>query len=250
MGLFSRKTPEEKFMEKCSKANELFEEDRYDEALEIFLEAEEMNKKVRFINLTMTFDIFYNLSRCFYKIGNEMLDAQDKHFIELGMDPKKIILSSDFSKSNNFKIKDSVQENFLRGLEYCDKAIDLFSREPLAWILKGMLLQKIYRDQEISYSTVSRSEKPTRTKDAIECFEKAASLDPANQITMFNLAMSLHDEKEFKKSIEYYGKAIKINPHSDIAKMSWNNMGCTYDILGNPEEADKCYVSAKEFDST
>ena len=94
------------------------------------------------------------------------------------------------------------------------------------------------------------SEKPTRTKDAIECYEKAVSLDPTYQIAWFHLAMLLNVEKEFEKCIECYDKSIKINPDSDTAKLSWNNMGCAYDALFNREEADKCYANAREFDSS
>jgi len=247
MGLFSKKTDDEKFMEKCSKADELLERDRYDEALEKFLEAEEILTKVRFTNVGMLSNMFCNMSRCHYFIVNKMLDEQNKRAIELGFDPKKLIGSAVLGSN---QMIDPYQKRFLKGVEYSDKSIDIGPQNPQAWFWKGINLEKIYRDQEISFSMGPSSEKPTRTKDAIECYEKAVSLDPTYQIAWFHLAMLLNVEKEFEKCIECYDKSIKINPDSDTAKLSWNNMGCAYDALFNREEADKCYANAREFDSS
>jgi len=245
MGLFSRKTPEEKFVEKCSKGDELFQRERYDEALEKFLESEEITKKAEWVHLTMLSKMFCNMSECYYHIAHEMMDAQNKRAIESGFDPKSTMTMDLSSK------QDPTQEIFLKGLAYCDKALDTLT-SPQAWFWKGNLLEKIHRYQVNQFHLLINGvqEIPTRTKDAIECYEKAVRLDPTFQGGWFQLAMVLNVEKEFEKSIECYDKVIKINPDSDVAKVSWNNMGCAYDILCNREEADKCYANAKEFDST
>ncbi len=83
-----------------------------------------------------------------------------------------------------------------------------------------------------------------RGKEAINCYEKALSLDPEDYNTWYNFAESLfnvmHDSKG---AVEAYRRALKLNPRDDMA---WASLGCVVSEMGDNEEAIKCCDKALE----
>ena len=56
---------------------------------------------------------------------------------------------------------------------------------------------------------------------AIECFHKVLNLDPSSAIDYANIASNYRDLGDTKKAIDYYSKAVAIDPGIDFA---WDNL--------------------------
>ena len=245
MGLFSKKTDDEKFMEKCSKADELLERDRYDEALEKFLEAEEILTKVRFVDINRRYVMYAILGELHFIKGCQIKEIQTQNgtqsfLISKGGDEEKLV--------------DPVQSNFMRSLEYYEEAKDekfnLLETGTAGRIalLHNMakVLEKTSKNQEASLS----SSGPTRIDEAIKYLEEAVELNPTVS-SLFELAVMTHNHRfDFEECIKRYDEIISKDPNSDWAKRSWNNKGVIYDTMNDTEQANMCYTNAKECDST
>ena len=111
---------------------------------------------------------------------------------------------------------------------------------------------------------------------AIQCFRQAIDIDPKNSVPWNNLGYAYKKLGSYDKAIEYYQKAIEVEPgeaatplanlasvqnhYGNHAKAieycqraisidsknltAWNNMGFAYDALGNKEKAIECYRKA------
>ncbi|CAD8214737.1 unnamed protein product [Paramecium octaurelia] len=78
-------------------------------------------------------------------------------------------------------------------------------------------------------------------QEAIECYDKAISINPKQDLAWNNKGNSLNNLNKYEEAIECYDKAISINPKLDLA---WNNKGNSLDDLYKYQEAIECYDKA------
>ena len=76
---------------------------------------------------------------------------------------------------------------------------------------------------------------------AIEAYSKGLALKPDNATVYNNMGVSYNDLGQYEKSIKMYEKAISIKP--DFAN-AYNNMGFAYYNLGQQEKAIRLYEKA------
>jgi len=60
---------------------------------------------------------------------------------------------------------------------------------------------------------------------AIECYQKAITIDPDYADAYYNLGLAYKDKGNYDKAIECWQKAIDINPDNAV---TYNNMGLAY----------------------
>jgi len=89
-------------------------------------------------------------------------------------------------------------------------------------------------DQQIIVREVEK-----KVKEAEFSFDKSVSTPE----TYFKLGNFEYNSGNFGKAVEYYNKALEINPKYDDA---WNNKGAALSDLGRKEEAIRCYDKALE----
>lgn len=78
-------------------------------------------------------------------------------------------------------------------------------------------------------------------KDSIEYFDKAIRINPNYADAWSNKGAALAGLGEYEDAFECYKKAIKINPNHANA---WHNKGMAFKDIGKYEEALKCYDKA------
>jgi len=76
---------------------------------------------------------------------------------------------------------------------------------------------------------------------AIQYYQKAIQINPALAKPHYNLGLSYHDLEEYEKAIQYFNKTIQLRPR--FPKV-YNNLGTTYIAIGNYEKAIQCYRRA------
>ncbi|CAK91023.1 unnamed protein product (macronuclear) [Paramecium tetraurelia] len=64
--------------------------------------------------------------------------------------------------------------------------------------------------------------KLNKYQDAIECYNKAISINPNYDVIWYHKGNVLNNLNQHYEAIECYDKAISINPNYDVA---WNNKG-------------------------
>jgi tetratricopeptide (TPR) repeat protein len=69
---------------------------------------------------------------------------------------------------------------------------------------------------------------------AIEYYDKALSIDPTNATALNNKGRSLYELGRYDESIEYYDKVLAVNP-KEVSSLS--NKGLALDQLGKYKEA-------------
>jgi tetratricopeptide (TPR) repeat protein len=66
-------------------------------------------------------------------------------------------------------------------------------------------------------------------KEAIECYNKALSIDPSNESSILsNKGLSMHNQGNYKEAIECYNKALSIDPSNEFLK---KRIGQTKEII-------------------
>ena len=244
MGLFNRKTDDEKFNEAFERGLSLYHENKIDETLEEFHKAKEILTKVRFQDINRRYDMYAIMGELHFIKGCQIEERQTQNGVQ------SFLISN---TGDGKKLVDPAQSNFMRSLECFEEAEDekfnLLKRGTAGRIglLHNMakVLEKTFKNQEDSLST----SKPTRVDEAIKYLEEAVNLNPTVS-SLFELAVMIHKHKfDFEECIKRYDEIISKDPNSDWAKHSWNNKGVIYDIMNDPEQANMCYANAKEFDS-
>jgi len=76
---------------------------------------------------------------------------------------------------------------------------------------------------------------------AIECYDKALEIDPANANAWGAKGWALYELGKSDEAIKCYDKAIEIKPK---AARFWNNKGVVFDDLEKFDEALRCYETA------
>lgn len=82
-----------------------------------------------------------------------------------------------------------------------------------------------------------------RAKEAIECFDKALEIDPNIENILNNKGLALSDIGKHDEAIQCYDKAVEINPNYEKA---YYNKGLELDLLGKLDDALKLYDKAVE----
>jgi tetratricopeptide (TPR) repeat protein len=130
--------------------------------------------------------------------------------------------------------------------------------------LKEMASEKDIKKQvDVSFNTNENSEEYKKYYYELERYmmsncaslkEKIASnekqsansfSDNKKAIEYYNLGMDQSKKENFEKAIEYFEKAIKVDPEFAFA---WDNLGINYRRLNNYEKAIECYEKSLEID--
>jgi tetratricopeptide (TPR) repeat protein len=84
-----------------------------------------------------------------------------------------------------------------------------------------------------------------RYGEALECYNRALECNPANAITWHNRGLTLTSLKMLRESLGSFEKALEINPN--YAK-AWYNKGRLLQKLGETENAQRCLNMARKLD--
>ncbi|CAD8174781.1 unnamed protein product [Paramecium pentaurelia] len=79
-------------------------------------------------------------------------------------------------------------------------------------------------------------------QDAIECYDKAISINPKYDKAWSNKGDALNNLNKYQDAIECLDKAISINPKFDSA---WNNKGSALNNLNKYQDAIECFALHK-----
>ncbi len=80
-------------------------------------------------------------------------------------------------------------------------------------------------------------------KDDEKIWREAASVNPESYLPAYNLGVALVRIGAFKKGLDSFAQAIKLNPRDD---MSYSASGLCFEILGDTEEAEAYFSRALE----
>ena len=83
------------------------------------------------------------------------------------------------------------------------------------------------------------------TDKAIEYYLKAVSIDPNHENALFELGYVYNEKGEYQKAIGYYSKVVALNPR---AKDAFNNIGLAYSRLNDHQNAEKWYKKSLDID--
>ncbi|HBG92261.1 MAG: hypothetical protein A2X54_00825 [Nitrospirae bacterium GWF2_44_13] len=83
------------------------------------------------------------------------------------------------------------------------------------------------------------------TDKAIEYYLKAVSIDPNHENALFELGYVYNEKGEYRKAIEYYNRVVALNP---LAKDAFNNIGLAYSRLNDHQNAEKWYKKSLDID--
>ncbi len=81
--------------------------------------------------------------------------------------------------------------------------------------------------------------------DAMECVDKALTLDQTYKYAWYNRGWILSQKKSYEEAIEAFDKALAIDPSY---KHAWLEKGIALHWLGRYEEALECYNKTLEID--
>ena len=118
-------------------------------------------------------------------------------------------------------------ENEYRDSLLCyDKAIELNPKYALAYYNRGIVLNKLERQEE-----------------ALDSFDKAIELNPKDALAYYNRGTVLGELERQEEALDSFDKAIKLNPKYALA---YYNRGTVLGELGRQEEALDSYDKAIE----
>lgn len=160
----------------------------------------------------------------------EKISEQDKRIAEIVAQKldeidkrlkKSVGNSSDYLRLGNVRFD---QGDYLKAIEYYEKALELEPHYVDAWVNIGGALGNLGQHDE-----------------AIKAYNKAIEIKPNIAEAWFNKGNSLCDLEQYDKAIEAYNKAIDIKP--DFA-YAWHNKGSALEKDGQYEKALDAYNKA------
>lgn len=80
--------------------------------------------------------------------------------------------------------------------------------------------------------------------DALAAFHKAIDLNPDSGLAYCNLAFAYHEKGEYGKAAALYRKSIPMLVDAKNQAIAWNNLGNTYRVLRDLENANLAYQKA------
>jgi predicted O-linked N-acetylglucosamine transferase (SPINDLY family) len=125
-----------------------------------------------------------------------------KKYSEAELVLEKIIAMGELSPQvllNQGLIELEKNKNYLKAIEYFDKAILVSPNYSEAWLDKGVALNALKRQEE-----------------ALESYKKAIVLNPESAEIYINLAVTLEELNRWDEAFENYDKAIAIKPNFDF----------------------------------
>ena len=119
--------------------------------------------------------------------------------------------------------------NYDAALRALDGALDIYDKSASAWSNKGILLDKLGKEDE-----------------SIQAHQRSIQLDPDYAVGWFNLGVTLYATgRSLEDALEAYDKATQLNPKYGNA---WHNKGATLMKLGRYEDSLKAYDNALELE--
>ena len=109
----------------------------------------------------------------------------------------------------------------------------------LAYQFPRVQSAEIYLNKAISLAELERFE------EALECYDKATTLEPNDSLLWYNKGVVLTDLERFDDAIINYEKAISIQP--DYAD-AWYNKAELLKHQGLEDEANNCFNKVKEIE--
>ena len=76
---------------------------------------------------------------------------------------------------------------------------------------------------------------------AAQLYQQVIDSQPRDADAWVFLGILQFDRRQFESSVESYRKALKIRDRYPIA---WNNLGNALRMLGNVDEAEKCFLTS------
>jgi len=214
-----------------SKGNDAFNLKLYNEAIECYQEAINLDPKHA--------DAYDNMGFAYYRKGN--------YDSAIEMCEKAISINPEYANAyDNMGVIYAHKGDFDKAIEMYEKAISInpefaeaYDNMGSAYAKKGNYDKAIYvnigKDKSIAYTKKGNYDK------AIELFEKAISINPEYADAYFNMGLAYDYKGNYDKAIEMYEKAVSINTKYAAA---YNNMGSAYDDKGNHDKAIEMYEKA------
>ena len=84
---------------------------------------------------------------------------------------------------------------------------------------------------------------------ALIAYEKAIKLDTQFAPVLNNLALLHVRNGEYLQAVDLYRKSIELLDDAPEKSVTWNNLGNTYRVLEEYEQAEKAYRKADELDT-
>jgi tetratricopeptide (TPR) repeat protein len=193
------------------KGNALYIQNKFDEAIQAYDKAIEINPQYA--------DAWIGKGNVLYGMGknDEAIQAYDK---AIEINPQYATAWN--GKGNALYI----QYKFDETIQAYDKAIEINPQYADAWIGKGNALSNQGKNEE-----------------AIKAFDEAIRLDPNLEYVWRNKGLTLDDQGRYDDAIKAYDEAIKLDPNDDAA---WNRKGDALRNQGKYDEAIKAYDKAIE----
>jgi|GEM_PF-4754349 len=237
---------EEEYLKQYETAEKLVAEGNYQEAVEHYYMAIEINPEFR--------DAYISLANLYLKLGKpRKVKSVVKRMLRRIEDEETLYLASvllyqvgDFKGAKRLiekimKTRDAPEywivlgniyfgmENYERAEECYDKALNMDPKNEEAWNNKGFL-----------YFTQGKFE------NALYCYERAIDINPSYRQAWYNKGYTYHAMGNLSKAIYNYWMALRIDSNDEVA---WNNMGNALYNLGKYMESIPYFMKSVKINS-
>ncbi len=132
-------------------------------------------------------------------------------------------------------------------VDWINRAIELEKREDWPGLIAHCRRWTTAEPKNVSswYSLGVAYHESGQTSRAIECYQKALSIDPEFADAWYNLGNVHRKSGQTSRAIEYYQKALSIDPEDAEV---WNSLGVAYHESGQTSRAIECYQKALSID--
>jgi tetratricopeptide (TPR) repeat protein len=142
---------------------------------------------------------------------------------------------NDFGKSLDAKTDQELYKiaNELYDSDINDKAVIAFQK----CIERNYNLDTSYYKQGVSYIGLGQS------KIGVEKLEQALKINPKYYKACFNIGVACYDNQEYHKSIDFYQKAVSLEPNDD---RSYYGIAASQFVLGHFKDSEaNCQMALK-----
>lgn len=126
-------------------------------------------------------------------------------------------------------LKEFEQENYEAALKASEEALELDSRSPVAWTIKGVSLLRT----------------AGRTKESLEALEEALALDPRLVLALTAKGAALVGLDRHEEALSIFAEALEIDPRSVVAL---TGRGAALVLMDRHDEALSAFTQAIEND--
>lgn len=117
-------------------------------------------------------------------------------------------------------------QHYDEALISCDRAIQLNSKDSLAWLMRGMALDNLHRYDE-----------------AIAAYDQVVAIQPDDHVAWFKRGNTLEKLQQFEAAIASYYRVVQLQPDNHWA---WHDRGRLSEQLGHVEAAMAAYERASQ----